>query len=867
MKNSSDAISRQSQASKKATIELDEYKKTLNDIENWTNIAEKRGVVSQDDINNMRTQIENAKAASSNVKNFKSEVDKLSASQKALAVSTKESTAEQTRQNEILSGLTHTNNLYSQISGIFDKNPRIKENIALFNEFTRIQNESLKLAPSDTKGWKKLSQDLSHAKQQMHELGLASETLGQRLVRLFKDHFNTALTMAALHALQNAMIGIYQNVLDIDRAMTDLKKVSSGTQAQYEQFLSGAADRAMMLGTTMSDVVDASAEFSRLGFNLEESAILGDAAAMYKNVSEYEDIAEASQSIVSTMQAFGVEAEDVMSIVDRLNNVGNNFSISSQGLGEGLRRSAAALASAGNDIDESIAMITAGNTVIQDPDAVGTALKTLSMRLRGTKTDLENAGEETEGMADTVSQLREKLLALTNQKVDIQLDPDTYKSSYRILSEMSAVWSDMTDMQRAAALELMGGKRQGNILASIIEQFDVAENALESSRNSIGSAAEENAKYLDSIEGKMSQFSAQFQGLSTEILNSELVKGVFDAGSGILGFLTAVIDKFGSLKGFVAPVAGMLLTLTNKGFLRTKANDEKLSGRELQIASPIKIYKDYVSQSKSIKADTQAITDYINALKGIDADNIRKAFSGLTDDKIPQTMKGSSDSCKKFAKELKVTAASYDEADKMARIYSEAQRSNIFTTNMFANATRTAAAAVKGFMVTIGHMLAIAAVTFVLQKIAEGIDSIHMSAKEAAEATQKAVSDFENQRSAIDSNIKTAESLRNRYDELSRGVNDLGENVALSADEYAEYKSIVEQIVGMTPAVVQGYNDESDAIVNKNGLIQQSIDLLRQERMEKAKNTLYSREGNDGKKTNLEAAIIDFNANYKEQRR
>lgn len=104
--------------------------------------------------------------------------------------------------------------------------------------------------------------------------------------------------------------------------MTDLRKVSSGTAAQYSEFLSGAADRAKEIGATISDVVDASAEFSRLGFNLDQSSVLGDAAVMYKNVSEYENIEDAAQSIVSTMQAFGVEAKDVMTIVDRFNEVG-----------------------------------------------------------------------------------------------------------------------------------------------------------------------------------------------------------------------------------------------------------------------------------------------------------------------------------------------------------------------------------------------------------------------------------------------------------------------------------------------------------------------------------------------------------------
>ena len=74
------------------------------------------------------------------------------------------------------------------------------------------------------------------------------------------------------------------------------------------------------------------------------------------------------------------------------------------------------------------------------------------------KTELEEAGEDVSDMAATTSSLQKKLKALTNGKVDIMVDADTFKSSTQILREMASAWEDMTDIQRAAALELMGGK-------------------------------------------------------------------------------------------------------------------------------------------------------------------------------------------------------------------------------------------------------------------------------------------------------------------------------------------------------------------------------------------------------------------------
>ena len=146
------------------------------------------------------------------------------------------------------------------------------------------------------------------------------------------------------------------------------------------------------------------------------------------------------------------------------------------------------MSEAGNTIDESIGLITAANSVVLNPESVGTAMKTLSLRIRGAKVELEDAGEDVDGMANSVSELQKKLLALTGGKVDIMLDENTFKNTTEILREMSQVWDDMTDVNRAAALELLGGKRQANVLAAVIKNFDLVEEAIQTSADSAGSA-------------------------------------------------------------------------------------------------------------------------------------------------------------------------------------------------------------------------------------------------------------------------------------------------------------------------------------------------------------------------------------------
>ena len=111
---------------------------------------------------------------------------------------------------------------------------------------------------------------------------------------------------------------------------------------------------------------------------------------------------------------------------------------------------------ANNTIDESIALVTAANTVVQNPEQVGTAFKTISMRIRGAKTELEEAGLETEGMVDSTAKLRSEILALSG--VDIMENANEFKSTYAILDELSTKWKDLTDIQQASITELIAGK-------------------------------------------------------------------------------------------------------------------------------------------------------------------------------------------------------------------------------------------------------------------------------------------------------------------------------------------------------------------------------------------------------------------------
>ena len=365
------------------------------------------------------------------------------------------------------------------------------------------------------------------------------------------------------------MYGIIQNVveeiprqmvnavLEVNTATTELKKVSTASASEIDDYFTQASASAKKYGATISDIISSTADFSRLGYNLKDASTLSEVATLYKNVGDGIDIESASSSIISTMKAFNIEASDAMTIVDKFNEVGNNFAISSGDIGDALSRSASSLAVSGNTLDESIALITAGNTIVQDADVVGTALKTVSLRLTSTTAELAEMGEETEFACETMSDYRDLVMGLTHNEVDIVGDDGEYKSTYEMLKDISEVWDEMNSMEQSSLMKALFGARQANIGASILENFDVAQSALESSQGSRGSAYKEQQAYAESMQYSLDRLLATAQEFSNIALDDGFLKGVIDSATGFLEILTAIVDTLGLIPVIGATIGGI----------------------------------------------------------------------------------------------------------------------------------------------------------------------------------------------------------------------------------------------------------------------------------------------------------------------
>lgn len=217
---------------------------------------------------------------------------------------------------------------------------------------------------------------------------------------------------------------------------------------------------------------------------------------------------------------------------------------------------------ANNSYQEAVALIASANRVVQDPNSVGAALRTISLRLRGTSTEqLEETGEDTDGAITSKSKLRSKIKGYTG--IDILTDSGTYKSTYEILLEISKVWDNLTDINRAGLLEIIAGKTRSNTAAAILSNTKDLEEAYKSAMNAEGSALAENEKYLDSIQGRIDLFNNAIQTMWNTEIDSGVIKFFVDFATS----LVKIVDNLGLINTLVFGLMSYFTIFRKKGKL------------------------------------------------------------------------------------------------------------------------------------------------------------------------------------------------------------------------------------------------------------------------------------------------------------
>lgn len=372
----------------------------------------------------------------------------------------------------------------------------------------------------------------------------------------------TGLIMSAQRLLTDSV----DTVIELDTALVDLAKTTKASGEELEHFYYTSNDIAKQLGVTTQSVIQATADWSRLGYSIKEAQEMSKNSSIFASISPGVDINKATDGLVSIMKAFKINADDSLDgIISKINIIGNTQGVSNGDVIDFLERSSASMSEANNTLEETIALGTAATEITRDASAVGNMLKTVSMRIRGYDEETETYTGDVEVLSGKIADLTKTAQNPTGISLFKDKDKTEFKSTVQLLRDIHKIYGDLTDKQQAGLLEALAGKRQGQGVAAILNNFDAVEKSLKTMENSAGNAMEEMDVIKKSTSYHINAFKETLTGIFQNSWGRDTINNVVDFGTKILNIVDTLTDKFGLLGGVITPIITAVLSIKNKG--------------------------------------------------------------------------------------------------------------------------------------------------------------------------------------------------------------------------------------------------------------------------------------------------------------
>ena len=396
--------------------------------------------------------------------------------------------------------------------------------------------------------------------------------------RAGKSFFDT-LKNSGFHQLAAQMAGMFgfydvinlgkeaiSTIVSLDDALVDLKKTTAMNKTQLEDFYYDANDVAKQMGVTTEEIITQASAWSRLGYSSQEAATtMAKLSSKFASISPGMSTDEAQEGLVSIMKAFDIDPDDVETeIMDKVNVLGNKFAEENQDVIEGLKRSAAAMSAMGQSFTDTAALFTGGMEILQDSESMGTALRTLSMRVRG-------YDEETNQLSDDLVNVTGEVADLTKTAQDSQgvslftdATQEHYRSMVEYLGDIADRWDQISEKNQTELLQKLFGKNRANAGAAIIQNFDQVRAAIEAMDESAGSSEAEMSAIESSLSYKINALKETWVGCVQDMIDRGDLGTIVTGLTKVSEAITFLLDKFGIL-GTIGLGAGIFSGIKNVG--------------------------------------------------------------------------------------------------------------------------------------------------------------------------------------------------------------------------------------------------------------------------------------------------------------
>lgn len=380
------------------------------------------------------------------------------------------------------------------------------------------------------------------------------DLMGMDIRRSISRVFDYGLAFRILNSIPRAFSQVYNLTQQLNDSLTNLRIVTGYNAAQGNQLIVTYQKLGKELGATTQEVANSANEWLRQGYSAQEAGELIDASLKLSKLGMIES-SEATQYLTSALKGFKMEAEEAMSIVDKLTKTDMDAAVSAGGIAEALSRTATSAQLAGLGIDETIGIVaTIGEVTQKSMQSVGESVKTLLSRFGNVKAgvfdrmNLEEGGEETENINDIEKVLGKLGISIRNSALEMRNIGD-------VLDDLAERWVTLDTVSKNAVATAFAGVRQRENFNVLMENYDRAKELTEESADSAGTAESKYVAYMDSVGASLKKLTNAWEDFTIKLKSSDLIKVGADTLSwfishmdDLLRIVSAVASAFLSLK-------------------------------------------------------------------------------------------------------------------------------------------------------------------------------------------------------------------------------------------------------------------------------------------------------------------------------
>lgn len=644
----------------------------------------------------------------------------------------------------------------------------------------------------DTSGMSELQNILNG----LNNAGVQGQSVFQSFGSTLKDAFSTFtaanLLTDAIYKVGDAAKEAVSTVKELDDSIVGLQLATGKSYNTVSNMMKDYVNLGAELGTVGTAVAEGADAWLRQGKSIEEVNNLVKSSVIFSKVGDM-SAEDATKYLTASLNGYQLEAENAMSVVDKISNVDLNAAVSSSGLAEAMSRVAVTADQAGISMDRLLGYVaTIGEVTQQSMSTVGTAMKSILTRMTNIKSGkLELVDED-----GTTEKLSDVETTLANVGINLRKTMTEYNSASDVLDALASKWDTLNQAQQNAIAISFGGSRMQNQFRVLMENYDRVQKYTDVAANSDGQGEQKFDLYLQGLEAKTNSLKASLESLSSSVISSDLYAGFLDGSKAVVDFT----EKTGLLKGALAGLgtAGATYALSQLVSMATSA--------------------------------TKEFSNLSNALKMVKAAESAGTFNTSNMASLINLTKGLSESQTKLVLSSTALSDAQRVAVLMGQGMTEAQASAAVASMGLASAEEVATGATVSLSSALsGLMSTLLANPLVL--IAAGVaaavsafSAYKKSIEEAVDKAQEAGNAWEDNNTSLQSNIDKITELRTALD-----------NGTLTEEEAYQAKS---DLLEIQDSLTESYGNQAQGIDLVNGSLDQQISKLKELSTEESKRFL-----------------------------